>query len=163
MYSLKGIKTFQGMEGTGLNANIYWDGKKIGNIIDDGDGGETIIHFISKDAEFAFTTHCNQWWETSSDKVSWEKDNLNADDHDKMDCWINAEINRIDLEKRLKKHAKTKTPYKLVGEEDWRLLAIPFSPKVEEALQKKYGDKLEAIYHLPVSDAPFRRAFDFTA
>lgn len=36
---LKAIKTTRGMEGTGFTANIYLDGKKVGEVFDTADGG----------------------------------------------------------------------------------------------------------------------------
>ena len=39
MLEIKALKTFKGMEGMGVNCNMYLDGKKIGEIIDEGNGG----------------------------------------------------------------------------------------------------------------------------
>ena len=38
-YSVKGVKTFQGMEGRGYNATLYRDNKAVALIIDDASGG----------------------------------------------------------------------------------------------------------------------------
>lgn len=42
---LKGVKTFMGMEGYGLNANLYLNGKKVAFVLDEGNGGELSISF----------------------------------------------------------------------------------------------------------------------
>jgi hypothetical protein len=47
-YSLKGIKTFRGMEGMGFNATVYRDGKKVGFAIDDANGGPLMLQEFSK-------------------------------------------------------------------------------------------------------------------
>tara|TARA_R100000995_G_C3460548_1_gene112896 strand:+ start:457 stop:1041 length:585 start_codon:yes stop_codon:yes gene_type:complete len=38
-FSVKSVKTFMGREGYGVNANMYFKNKKIGHIIDSGNGG----------------------------------------------------------------------------------------------------------------------------
>lgn len=39
-YEVKNVKTFQGMEGTGFNASLYRNGKKVALVIDDAHGGD---------------------------------------------------------------------------------------------------------------------------
>jgi hypothetical protein len=43
---VKGIKTFKGREGVGLNATLYFDGKKVCEVMDSADGGEMDYHWI---------------------------------------------------------------------------------------------------------------------
>ena len=38
-FQVKGVKTFEGMEGYGINANLYFEGKKVAFILDEGNGG----------------------------------------------------------------------------------------------------------------------------
>lgn len=45
-YEIKGVKTFQGREGGGYNANLYLRGKKIAEVIDDAGGGPLQIHWL---------------------------------------------------------------------------------------------------------------------
>ncbi len=45
-YSVKSVKTFDGMEETGFNANLYRGSKKIASVIDSGDGGETNVRWL---------------------------------------------------------------------------------------------------------------------
>ena len=47
-YSAKGIKTFKGMEGIGVNANIYLGKKKIAEVIDSGDGGCLHVEYMDR-------------------------------------------------------------------------------------------------------------------
>lgn len=44
-YSIKGIKSFQGMEGYGFNATLLRDGKPVAFCIDEGCGGEVRIEW----------------------------------------------------------------------------------------------------------------------
>ena len=48
-FSVKAVKTFMGMEGTGVNANIYFKNRKIGDVIDSGNGGELRINYYIGD------------------------------------------------------------------------------------------------------------------
>ncbi len=44
-YTVNAIKTFNGMEGSGFNANLLRDGKKVAEVIDDASGGPLMIHW----------------------------------------------------------------------------------------------------------------------
>lgn len=43
VYTVKNLKTFTGMEGSGYNATLYRDGKAVAAIIDDASGGPLIV------------------------------------------------------------------------------------------------------------------------
>ena len=45
-YNIKALKTFQGMDTVGINANLYDGKKKVGFIIDSGNGGSIYVDFI---------------------------------------------------------------------------------------------------------------------
>ena len=47
-FSVKSVKTFMGREGYGVNANIYYQNRKIGHIIDSGNGGCLDITYYTK-------------------------------------------------------------------------------------------------------------------
>ena len=47
-FSVKSVKTFMGREGIGVNANIYYQNRKIGHIIDSGNGGCLDITYYTK-------------------------------------------------------------------------------------------------------------------
>lgn len=51
-FSLSGVKTFRGREGTGCNAFIVLNGKKIAEVLDDASGGEVSIHFVGEKGYF---------------------------------------------------------------------------------------------------------------
>lgn len=48
-YSVKNVKEFQGMEGNGFNADLYRGKKKVAFCIDEGCGGEVMIHWADRD------------------------------------------------------------------------------------------------------------------
>jgi len=47
MYTVRKIKTFRGHEGEGFNAELCRDGKKICDVIDEGNGGEIYFEGLS--------------------------------------------------------------------------------------------------------------------
>jgi hypothetical protein len=55
--TLKNVKTFQGREGSGLNADIYLDGVKIAHVHDQGNGGEYFYDVFDRDKYKALTDH----------------------------------------------------------------------------------------------------------
>lgn len=50
-YTVKGIKTFVGMEGHGYNATLYRDGKKVAFVIDDASGGPLQVEWTDPSEE----------------------------------------------------------------------------------------------------------------
>ncbi|GEM_PF-2820841 len=47
-FTLKGVKTFLGREGYGVNATLYYEGKKVAFLLDSGNGGELSVDWESK-------------------------------------------------------------------------------------------------------------------
>ena len=52
-YTIKGVKTFRGMEGQGFNATLCRDGKPVAHVDDEGCGGCYNWRWLVKDAELA--------------------------------------------------------------------------------------------------------------
>lgn len=50
-FSLKNVKTFEGMEGEGFNATLLYNNKEIGLIINEGSGGGTFIRASSENTK----------------------------------------------------------------------------------------------------------------
>ena len=48
---VRGIKTFRGRDGEGLSANLYFDGRKVCEVLDEGHGGEPYYRWTSTKAE----------------------------------------------------------------------------------------------------------------
>ena len=44
-FTVKAVKTFKGMEGCGINANLYFKNKKIRDVVDSGNGGPLDIYY----------------------------------------------------------------------------------------------------------------------
>ena len=96
-FSVKSVKTFMGREGYGVNANIYYKNRKIGHIIDSGDGGCLDITYYTK--------------VNGKDKWSFKNPDVDSfvsklSDHDEEDMWnalINEYLLMADFKKAMKK------------------------------------------------------------
>ena len=66
-----------------------------------------------------------------------------------MERWVNAEVDRITNDKRMRKACKTKTLFQVgaeVGGDEFRVIKGPALPHIREYLQKKYaGQKLRIL------------------
>jgi hypothetical protein len=51
LLELKKIRTHRGMEGLGYNADMYADGKKVGEVLDEGCGGMPFVYWKDRSAE----------------------------------------------------------------------------------------------------------------
>ncbi len=153
-YHLKGLKTFNGMEGGGYEATLYLDKKKVAIAMNGGAGGCDDFHFVSRDDESAFQAFVDAWYETSRAKVDWaafvKEHGLNDDEvsaGSKMESWVSSAIGDIENQKRLKRLARTQTLFRLKGdnEGDWRTVK-PAGDRAVLWIREKYGDKVETIF-----------------
>jgi hypothetical protein len=152
-YQIKGLKTFNGMEGGGYECSIYRGKLKIGTAMNDANGGCDFFHFINKEEEPAFEKAVSAWYETSQSKTEWEnwcKENsmsLDVRVQHKMESWVSETMSGLEEQKRLKRLSKTKTLFRLKGDEDgvWRTFNQVGQKVIDHAI-KKYGDQLEQIY-----------------
>ena len=63
-YSIKGLKTFMGMEGYGVNASLYYKGKKCAFIIDGGNGGCLDIDYVDAKKHSYVPSHITEFLKT---------------------------------------------------------------------------------------------------
>ena len=55
--TVKGVKTFQGMEGQGFNAKVFLDGKEVAFAIDEGCGGSLLVYWKDNIGDFRPNPH----------------------------------------------------------------------------------------------------------
>ena len=142
-YSVKGVKTFRGMEGTGWECSLYKDGKKIGTVLDDAHGGP-LMFYIPQNEHKILDDHCK-----TLPKQPW---GFEAEGLDPEGCSVDADIfigNIVAdfIENRdFKRRCKTHTIFTLKDEpkEFWSMKAL-FTPAVEAHLVKKYGANMKEI------------------
>lgn len=146
-YAMAKIKTFRGMDGQGLNATLTRGGKAVALLLDEGCGG--MMHF--------------DWLDRSRGESSEEamflafiEETVPPDPEDKgssldprtlkqfaAEQWVNAEVDRIENDKRFRRACKTKTLFQ-VGEKiggDEFLVIKGVGPHLREILEKKYAGK----------------------
>lgn len=156
-YTLKGIKTFNGMEGGGYEANLYLGKKKVGTCFNDGNGGCDYFHFNKKEYEAPFVAFCKEWYQTSQAKAEFEKltaqYGTDADNYSQsyaMESWVSEFLASREEEKNLKRWSKTKTLFRLKGDPvgEWRTYNT-VDPRVIPHIREKHGDQIERIYGKP--------------
>jgi hypothetical protein len=131
-YSVKNLRTFRGMEGTGVNSTLYMNNKKLTNVDDEGNGG--CLRFHDWDVEKKINEELRH-----VGKVKY-------DDSDTMTFTYDAEMFLNDLiDKALEdKQFKTKCRKKTLvitsdckkGQHiEWK---YPFTQKIKEHIEKYY-------------------------
>lgn len=138
-YSIKKLKTMQGMEGAAYSCTLYRDGVKIADCIQDGRGGSTNFHFINQDERKALDAFCAALPE--------------PDDELQRSCPIDADMyvarlaDEFEMAKKLRSWCKKQTVFRLATDKagEYRTISIPFGPKLKEWLIGKHGKDVEII------------------
>ena len=148
MYTVKGVRSHMGMDGVATYCNVYRDGKRVCEFIDEGNGGETIVRFINDDEEAVAKQFC----ETNT------KTKKNAKAYGWRGAWdiyvedlcndYDAAKEKKRMEKRIQKGTWFRVKGNTYGKGEWVVIKVPFSPEVHRRLQAKYGDKLGQILNL---------------
>ena len=140
-YTVKGIKSFQGMEGYGYECSLYKDGKRIGTVTDVADGGGMLQCNLKDGEEAALEAYCK-----TLPKHHFEAD---GKDHtfDVDPCiFVSELVDNFEEEKRHKRLCKTKTVYLLHDSPEslWSIKRA-YTEQVEQQLKDKHGDNLKEI------------------
>jgi hypothetical protein len=146
-YTLKGVKTFRGMDGYGLNAKLCRDGKEVAFLLDEGCGG--MLDFDWKDRmhgesveEDIFKAFIEQERaKIPADKV--DEHGMNEREYFGGEMWVNALVDSMANAKRMKLLCKTKTCYQVgeqIGGEEF-FVVKGVDPKIRSAIEKKHADK----------------------
>ena len=142
--TLKGIKTFTGMEGEGFSATLYVDGKKAGDVFDDARGGEMTYRVPDSVFErlLAHAAKVKDDDDESDSKLSPE-----TMAKLKLDCLMAGLVDDIMEERQIKRWCSKSTVFLLKGDEEgrYRTIKAKYEPKVAKHVREKYGDKLVEI------------------
>ena len=135
--SLKDVRIHRDMsrETECFSATIYVDGGKAGTVCNKGHGGCHLYNWDDREL---------------SDKVEdWAKTQPTKYDFEQLDQIIDDLLYREEVLKQLRNWTREKTAFRLKGDAkgSWRLVALPYSPKVEEDIRAKYGRKVEIVLH----------------
>lgn len=162
-YTIRGVRTFQGMEGDGLNATLYRDGKKVAFILDEGCGGCMDFqwedgHHNSKVEEALFKNFIAELKVTKST----EKDQYGFSERDLFDgdIWVWDTINKAADDRRMKRLCKTHAVYQVEGDPK----AYPGGPEIltlkrdmagaREYVAKRYPGKKVVFLNEEVNTFP---------
>lgn len=146
-YTLKGVKTFRGMDGHGLNATLCRDGKPVCDLVDEGSGGMMFFRWLDQrhgesKEEGLFKAF-----------IEGERARIPADKRDEFQMlereifdgehWVNALVDRMANDRRMRRMCKTKTCYQvgdqIGGDEFYATKGV--GPELRAAIERKHAGK----------------------
>lgn len=132
-YTIKGVKTFRGMEGQGFNATLCRDGKPVAHVDDEGCGGCYNWRWLVKDAELPFKTHV--------------RNELPDVEFEREDHFVSRLVDEYQEDRTLRRWCKGKTVFRLRADsaDTYRTLTKPYSAAAAAHLRAKHGELLEEI------------------
>ena len=136
-YSIKSVKTFQGMEGKGFECSLFKEGKKIGTVTDVADGGEIRFYISEEEIDFLENYALNVAAFEGDDKEFFDKEMV-----------IYRLVDQFDEKRTLKRWCKTKTVFRIEGDAEgkYRTHNNKFNTEIKEYLEQKYkGENLYII------------------
>lgn len=143
MYTIKNLKTMNGMEGMAYSCTLYRDGIKIAECIQDGRGGNTNIRFLNRDEEKKLDAHCATLPPCPPFYPGDKPLNMDAD------LFIAQLVEQFQTDKQLKSWCKKKTVYRVPGQQykegEYSISPTPYTSKIKDFLVGKYGKDVEII------------------
>lgn len=140
-FQIKNLKTFSGLEGLGVSAVLYENGKKVSNIIDDANGGSLRI------CDVRFEDKLNVELDMKVGKFIDESFGKPIELSYDAEILINELINASLFDKDIKPKCKTKTLFvtKNCEENSYIMISSPYTEQIREYLKTKYGSDLVEI------------------
>lgn len=152
MYTIKGFKSINGMEGLAYNFNLCRNGKKVASVHDDGNGGPLRVYWndITDPKEVFETSKGEQWRMTPEQHLLFKQ--LSEDEpiespYIHEETFIAKLVDQYLNEKHEKQLCKKGTLVRLKGDKgnEWRLFKCKFTSMVKQELVKEFGDKIEVV------------------
>jgi len=139
--TLKNLKiaAFLSQETTAFSATVYVDGVKAGTASNDGHGGSNNYYFDDPKMEAKLEAFA-----ATLPKVKFGDTELSMN----LDLVIDDLMQKMEEEKRMVRHCKTKTLFLLEGDDPnqgWRTVKSPYNERVQTFLDGKYGSKVVRI------------------
>jgi hypothetical protein len=151
-YSLRKIKTFRGMDGEGLNAELLRDGKPVAFILDEGCGGEMSFQFF--DQMHGKTAEGDLWdafiaaEKSKLDDVKKDEYGITAAGYMDGAAWVDTKVDDLLTEKKFRRLCKTKTLFQVgaeIGGDEFRTMKGT-GPVLHAFIEKKYaGQKFRIL------------------
>ena len=118
-----------------FSASLHWQGKRIGNVLNRGNGGPNEYHWLA--GPYDIPPEIEEWVEAQDVEYDFER----------LDQIVDGLVCDFDDARRLKKLAKTKTVFRVRGDKEgaYRTLKKPYSESIQNHLDTKYGDSIIEI------------------
>lgn len=141
-YRVTGVKTFRGREGYGYNATLWRGEKKVAFVMDEGCGGEPRYEWTDG---FYDTPEQKLLAAYAASLPPLEHSSLGTIPMD-SDLFVEGLVFDADNERRLKRLCKTKTLFRVKGDEEgsWRTYAVT-GAAIEARIVREHGEALEEI------------------
>ena len=148
--TLKKVKTFKGMDGVGLNADVYFDGKKVAEALDEGCGGDMWIQWLDRSMEKVVADYITSL-NIPAEVVSYPSVPTTFEMPYNLEQIINNFVDGMETQKRLKSICRAKTLVRLTDGE-FVTFPIAFSPAIKAKIAEmapnfpqKFGAAFAAI------------------
>lgn len=156
-YTLRKVKTFRGMDGQGLNAELLRDGKVVAFLIDEGCGG--MMRFDWMDRSHGASSEEDLWDAFIAEEKA-KTDDTKADAHGHTErwyfdgeTWVNKKVDDLLNEKRWRRLCKTNVIYQLgAGVGSDQFFKIKGGTEMIAHLQHKYAGQNLRILNLEFKD-----------
>jgi len=153
MLTVSKVKTFMGMDTQGFNCMLHFKGEKVASVVNDGGGGETMYHFVSREAEAAVLEYAKGLnmpnWALKKEDFPDGLEDKNG--RTRLDDAVEIAMGDEAMKKKVKRAMKTKTLFNAPGDKEkdiaYRTLNMPWGPAAKKVLEEKFpGQKLH-IYN----------------
>jgi len=143
---LRNVKIYKGMsqETIAFNANVYVDGKKVGEASNEGHGGSNRFDlFENGRRDWELQDKC----EKEAAKYTWSYDGETF--NHSLDSYIGSLVDNEVDERELKRKLKTQTLFRIPGESyedgEYHVMKQKYDFTVRDYLIREYGDKVQVI------------------
>ena len=161
-WSVRKVKTFEGREGQGFNAELLRDGKPVAAVTDDASGGEYRFSWYDwhvPKAEF----HVHDFRGTVCSHVGTPEERLLCEHADAQtyvnelngnqyhmdaDMFVGQLVDTYANNRTFRRLSRTRTLFRLKSDPDggWSSIRIPYSTETATKLLKQYGSELVQVY-----------------
>jgi hypothetical protein len=147
--TLRNVKIAQHLsqETTAYTGTVYIDGKKAGNVRNDGHGGSDIVDWTDYGLSAAYLEWLKAEPMPRPDVNDPEKVWL-VEPEWKLEIVLGEALAKFEEQQWFKTKCRKKTVFRLTtdeGEDSWRIVNAPFSAAVKAWLTTRYGDTLGEI------------------
>ena len=164
-YTVRKIRTFRGREGNGFNAELMLDGIPVAFVIDEANGGDYRYEWYDRErTAFTYTTG-----DGTNVTVDRPKGEVALREHIKdmtfdfgdlkgamtPDLFVSGLVDNHANDAIMKRTCKTRTCFRLKGQEDGKYMVMPlvFTAEIAAKVRREYGDRLDFIYNEKLKEA----------